>query len=421
MPAQQRLTSTVASLARRTRQGPSPSTDKVYFLAVTIDGVSGVPRTVLTLASALAERHDVEIISVYRRRDEPSYPVDPRVTVTYLYDQRKASSDDGWVRARSDRRRSWLKAGLDSRPSAFFPPEKELSALTDALLVRHLPRLQPGVLVSVRPALHAAVAELAPPHLLTIAQDHLNFPIRMRNPKVAALMGRVTQRLDALAALTMADAVDYRNEFPEARALITSIPNAASWPPVDTPPPLEQKVVISGGRLERRKGFHRLVEAYAPVARKHPDWQLHIYGKGPEEPKLAALIDRLGVADQVVLKGYAKDFQTALSGASVYAMASVYEGFPMVLLEAMSRGLPLVSYDCPRGPAEIIDDGRNGRLVPDGDQDALSAAMLQLVEDDELRRSMGREALADVAAYGVGAIAERWEELFAQLLARRGA
>jgi len=206
-----------------------------------------------------------------------------------------------------------------------------------------------------------------------------------------------------------------------ARALITSIPNAASWPPVDSPPPLEQKVVISGGRLERRKGFHRLVEAYAPVARKHPDWQLHIYGKGPEEPKLAALIDRLGVADQVRLKGYAPDFQTALSSASVYAMASVYEGFPMVLLEAMSRGLPLVSYDCPRGPAEIIDDGRNGRLVPDGDRDALSAAMLQLVEDDELRRSMGREALADVEAYGVGAIAKRWEELFAQLLARRGA
>lgn len=419
MSAQQRLTSTVAALARGSRRGRQPATRKVYFLAVTIDGVAGVPRTVLTLAAALAERHEVEVISVYRRRDEPNYRVDPRVKVTYLYDQRRPDTAQGWVRARGDARRSRLKGGLDARPSAFFPPEKELSALSDALLVRHLPRLEPGVLISVRPALHAAVAELAPAHLLTIAQDHLNFPIRMRNPKVAALMGTVTRRLDSLAALTLADAEDYRREFPDARALITSIPNAASWPPVEAPPPLDRKVVVSGGRLERRKGFHRLIEAYAPVARKHPDWQLHIYGKGPEEAKLAALVQRLGLGEQVVLKGFAADFRAALSEASVYAMASLYEGFPMVLPEAMSRGLPLVSYDCPRGPAEIIDDGRNGRLVPDGDRDALGAALLQLVEDPELRRRMGAAALEDVKQYGVDAIAARWEDLFAELLRRR--
>ncbi len=419
MSAQQRLTSAVAALARGARRSGRPSTQRVCFLAVTIDGVAGVPRTVLTLAAALADRHEVEIISVYRRRDQPNYPVDPRVKVTYLYDQRLPGSEQGWIRARRDDRASRVTRRLDRRPSAFLTSEKELSALTDSLLVRHLPRLPPGVLISVRPALHAAVAALAPPQLVTIAQDHLNFPIRMRNPEVSGLMRTVTQRLDCLAALTMADAVDYSREFPEARALITSIPNAASWPPVDTPPPLDRKVVIAGGRLERRKGFHRLIEAYAPVARRHPDWQLHIYGKGPEEQNLAALAEQLGISDQVALKGFAPDFQAVLSDASVYAMASLYEGFPMVLLEAMSRGLPLVSYDCPRGPGEIIDDGRNGRLVPDDDREALSAALLQLVEDDELRQRMGRAALDDVAKYSIDAVTRQWEVLFEELLGRR--
>ncbi|HET6627368.1 MAG TPA: glycosyltransferase family 4 protein [Nocardioidaceae bacterium] len=423
MPTSNIVPALAGVAARVAGRGRRPATDRVYFLVVTIDGVSGVPRTVLTLASALADRHDVEIISVYRRHDKPNFDVDPRVRISYLYDQRRRGRrrKQGWARARAAPRRSRLKARLDRSPSRFFPKEKELSRLTDLLLARRLLTLQPGVLISVRPALHAIAAAVAPPHLVTVAQDHLNFPTRMSGPAVRGLMERVTRRLDCLSALTAADAVDYRAAFPDARALITSIPNAASWSPVEEPPPLDAKIVVSGGRLERRKGFHRLIHAYAPVAHKHPDWQLHIYGKGREEARLRKLIRKLGVEEQVVLKGFTADFGAALSGSSVYAMASVYEGFPMVLLEAMSRGLPLVSYDCPRGPGEIIDDGRNGRLVADGDKDMLTAALLQVIEDDEARRRMGAQALADVAGYGVQAIAGRWEALFDELLARRAA
>lgn len=397
------------------------STHQVYFLLVTADGVAGVPRTVSLLAGALADQHDVEIISVYRRQDSPHYPADPRVRVTYLYDQRAGDAfpDHVWVRARRDHRAPSWQRELDRQPSAYLAQEKELSGLSDELVKRKLESLEPGVLVTVRPALHALAAELAPPHVLTIAQDHLNFPIRTRNPRVRELMGTVCAKYDALVPLTQEDAVDYAAAFPDARAVIRSIPNATSFQPVSTAPPLDSRIVVAGGRLEERKGFHRLVEAYAPVAAKHPDWRLHIYGRGPEEGRLRRLIEALGFEEQIVLKGFSSDFASVLSGASVYAMASLYEGFPMVLLEAMSRGLPLVSFDCPRGPGELIDDGRNGRLVADGDIPGLTQALLDVIEDGESRSRMGREALRDSHDYGIAQIAQRWEQLFQDVLSRR--
>jgi glycosyltransferase involved in cell wall biosynthesis len=416
----------MSAVARATRRRGEPDTRRIYFLMVTVDGTSGVPRTVLTLANELVERHDVEIISVYRRRLQPAYPVDPRITLTYLHDQRPLApngkrAERGLVRARNAAQRSRRDAYLDRRASKIFPDERELSLLTDVLLLGALPRLKPGILITVRPALHLAAVKLAPPHMLTVAQDHLNFPIRMSRDATANLLDHVVHSFDALAALTAEDAADYAERFPAASALITSIPNASSWPAVAELPPLDSNIVISAGRFERRKGFDRLIAAYAPLARTNPDWQLHIYGRGNEQQRLEKQIAELGVGAHVKLMGFTDDLAARLSEASIYAMASVYEGFPMVLLEAMSRGLPMVSYDCPRGPGELIDDGQNGFLVDDGDTAGLTAALARLMDDFGLRRRLAQRALADVDAYTTAAIAQRWEELFGRLLERRRA
>ena len=410
--------------ARPMARGRRPDLNRIYFLMVTLDEVSGVPRTVLTLANQLVERHEVEIISLYRRRVTPHFHVDPRVKVTYLHDQRPILPDgsraaDAYKRASSDPGRSLREAFLDRKKSAFYPAAHRLSGLSDWLLLKHLPRLAPGVVISARPALHGALAHIAPPHLLTIAQDHLNYPIRMSGDDMQGLMHIVTHRLDALVPLTQLDAADYRERFPEATALIESIPNATSWPRAEQIPPLASRTIVSVGRLERRKGMHRVIEAFAPLAPRHPDWRLDIYGSGQEERRLRDQIDRLGIGGQVTLKGFSPDIPQVLDQAAFYAMGSVYEGFPMVLLEAMSRGLPVVSYDCPRGPSEIVRDSVNGRLVPDGDTAAFTAALEQLMTDDAARRSMAERALDDMAGFAVEAIAERWEALFERVLARR--
>jgi glycosyltransferase involved in cell wall biosynthesis len=100
-----------------------------------------------------------------------------------------------------------------------------------------------------------------------------------------------------------------------------------------------------------------------------------------------------------------------MTEASIFALSSRFEGFPMVLLEAMSVGLPVVSFDCPTGPREIVEDGRNGLLVPEADVDALAAALIRMIEDDELRRRCSKGALETAERYSIEAIGARWDEL----------
>jgi glycosyltransferase involved in cell wall biosynthesis len=379
---------------------------RIHLLMFNACGGGGVARSVINLANHLADSNQVELISLYRRRDAPRFTVDPRVRLTFLADARR----HGPVRARLDRRRTRL------RPE---PTETEMSLLTDLLLWRKLNRLRPGILVSTRPSLHLAAARLAPRRLATIGWDHLNFPTRFQNDRQANVLRFAVPRLDAYTVLTNADAEDYRSDMPGMDTRLAVIRNAIPWPVSATPARLENKVVVAAGRLSAEKGFRRLLRAYEPIARSHPDWQLHIYGHGEDQAALGQLITRRGIDEQVRLKGYTDDLRSVLAESSVYAMSSHLEGFPMVLIEAMSTGLPLVGFDCPRGPGEIIDDGKNGHLVRDGDLAGFTSALRGLIEDHELRRRLGARALEDAGQYETDQVLTDWEELFEQLDGRR--
>jgi glycosyltransferase involved in cell wall biosynthesis len=178
---------------------------------------------------------------------------------------------------------------------------------------------------------------------------------------------------------------------------------------------LTGKTIIAAGRLKRQKDFFRLVRAFAQVAEKHPDWKLKICGDGPHRERLEELIAELGLEGKVELPGPVKNLGPELAAASMYALSSRREGFPMVLLEAMSKGLPVVSFDCPTGPREIVRSGENGLLVAHQDVDALAAAMIRMIEDEDLRRRCGAGALKTAERYSIDVIGERWEELLAEV------
>jgi glycosyltransferase involved in cell wall biosynthesis len=383
---------------------------RLYVVMVNAYGTGGIARTVVNLANALVERHQVEIITVYRRRTDPAYPIDPRVTVSQLVDARKG------VRTEGDPEHDRL-ARLPSRLTTAL--DQNMTALTDELIVERLRELEPGILITTRPALHALAAEFAPGHVITVAQDHLNVVTRMAQPELAALMHRSLAAVDGLAVLTEADALDYTRMLAGSGTVVTAIPNALPWR-AGAASPLTSKTIVSAGRLVEQKGFDRLIEAFAPVASSHPDWQLHIYGTGEQGQELRRLVRRLRLGEQVRFMGYSDSMQDVLRQAAVYALGSRFEGFGMVLIEAMSVGLPLVSFDCPRGPGEIIDDGVTGTLVPDGDVPRFSAALRELVASDPLRRRMGANAREQARAYEMPAVIDRWESLFAALFQRHG-
>jgi glycosyltransferase involved in cell wall biosynthesis len=295
------------------------------------------------------------------------------------------------------------------------------SRLTDRALARAIGAIEGGVVVSTRPALHLAVARLARDGVVTVGQDHLNFMSRAAEPGSMAFIEEACRRgLGAFVTLTPSDADDYRRVLAGTRTGVTAIPNALSWP---LSPPREHAspVVVSAGRLVPRKGMARLIRAFAPVAERHPEWHLRIYGTGPLEDNLRGRIETLGVGAQVHLMGHTDDLPAAFDEAAVFASGSSAEGFPMVMLEALSKGLPIVGTDCPRGPSDIIRHGHNGLLVPNRDVDALSEALETVVADEDLRRAMGAEALADAEQYLPDQVAARWTALFHELASTTGA
>jgi glycosyltransferase involved in cell wall biosynthesis len=403
-----------------------PAPARVAFLLFSVDGVGGIARTVVNLANRLADTYDVELISLHRHKARSAYAVDDRITVSYLHDARPVESGqrvDGQVRAKDARAdQGRLRAFLDGRTSRLAPPEAapDISRLTDLLLRRKLRSMPPGILVSTRPSLHAAAARYAPRHLITVAQDHLNFESRSRTPALLEVIERSAPKLDCFVALTDADREDYARLLAGSGTAVVCIPNAAPWP-IGESSTLDGKVVVAAGRLAARKGFPRLVRAYAPIARAHPDWQLHIYGNGPERSALRRLISNRDLGSQIVLRSHSDDIESVYLSSAVFALSSHAEGFSMVLIEAMSKGLPVVSFDIPRGPAEVIRDGHNGRLVKDGDLAGFTAALAQIIEDDDLRHQMGAAALATAKEYDTDTIAGRWVALFDRLQLDRGA
>jgi glycosyltransferase involved in cell wall biosynthesis len=370
-------------------------------------GRGGVARTVVNLANHLARRRPVEVISLYRRREHPRFELAPEVRLTVLKDTRVPR---GPIKSRLDGYETRL------RPE---PSETEMSLLTDLLLRRKLRSLRDGTLLTTRPSLHLAATRFTRPGVLRIGQDHGNFTTRYQNARQVEVLGAAVPKLDAYAVLTHADAEDYRRVIPGLGDRVRVIRNGLPWPVSAEPAPLDNKVVVTAGRLEGEKGLSRMLRAYAPLARSHPDWQLHIYGDGSEKESLEATIVELGLGEQAFLKGFTHDLRGVLASSGVYAMTSRREGFPMSLIEAMSTGLPAVAFDCPRGPSEIVDDGRNGRLLPDGDIDGFTDALRSLMDDADLRRRLGRQALTDAAAYDIESVVTQWEELIDEVASAR--
>lgn len=176
--------------------------------------------------------------------------------------------------------------------------------------------------------------------------------------------------------------------------------------------------VVAMGRLEPQKGFDLLLRAFAQCVDQHPGWTLHIFGQGNEQRHLHALADELGIGAKVQLNPVIKEPQKVLRRSDLFVLSSRYEGFPMALLEAMACGLPVISFDCKSGPAEMIRDGVNGILVPPGDIQALANAMNRLMDDEQERRRLGARAVEVAERFSISRVNAMWRNVFDEVMAQ---
>jgi glycosyltransferase involved in cell wall biosynthesis len=171
------------------------------------------------------------------------------------------------------------------------------------------------------------------------------------------------------------------------------------------------RYIVGMGRLEPEKGFDRLIRAFHLVEKDCPGWKLLIVGEGSLRTELTRLVASLGMEDRIELPGRVSNPRTLFRQCDLFALSSESEGFGLVLLEAMSAGLPVISFDCDFGPREIITPNVSGILVPPGDISALSSAIRRLVKDDALRTRLARRGLESVGRFAPDEILNRWEAL----------
>lgn len=343
-------------------------------------GMRGDVRSMLNLAAELAERHDVEILSVKRTRDKPFFAVDPRIKLRWITDARPGV-------------RRLLPGG---------------QVRTEMSLWRRLRGLRTDAVITTRPGLGVQVARHAPREIIRIARE-------WGRPAASGPVRRYYPRLDAMVTATGTGAEEWTRLLEGSGPAVHTIPDAL--PPGPSPRSrLDNRIIAAGGRWVPTKAFDRLLRAFAIVADKRPDWRLRLYGGGPEEKRLRELVSDLSLHNNVYFMGVTPDLTGEFAKASIVAVTSRAEGSGLTLIEALGCGVPVVGFDV-RGVREFVTDNGNGLLVPEGEDEieTFAATLLELIDDERRRRRLAADARASAATHAAPAVAERWERLIAGL------
>ena len=219
---------------------------------------------------------------------------------------------------------------------------------------------------------------------------------------------RLYSKAAAVVALTQTSA----NHLLPFGGNVVVIPSAVEEPTSfsDRDLACQQHSIVAAGRLEPEKGFDRLIKAFAMGLQASPAWKLIIHGQGSQLESLQDLAKQLGISERVTFPGWTSPLAPAIAEATVFCLSSRYEGFPSVVMEAMSMGVPTLSVDCESGPREIITHGVDGWLV-EPTEEALAAGLKQLVENEAERERLGREGKKITQRFGWPAMVDQYERL----------
>lgn len=359
---------------------------RIVLLISSLD-LGGTERVASGLSNAWAGRgDDVTLIATFSGGGKPFYEISPSVEIIYLADM---------VGVKNVNVISYLE---------------RLHVLR-----RLLTEKAPDIIVSFLPNVNIATVLSSAFLKIPVIIGERSDPASYRRFDTLNLLRRLTYRhADMLTVQTEGVVSQVRKMYPGLKA-VHVVPNAL---------PQEvmlyqqrgggpRKILLSLGRLSAEKQINKLLHAYSALAPSFQEWDLHIYGDGPERAALEGNIREAGLQDRAFLKGPTSEPWQVMADADAFALVSQYEGFPNALLEAMGIGLPCVAFDCPRGPREIMRNGEAGLLIALNDRDALVAALQKLMEDAPLRRTLGRRAREVVSSqYGLTAVLARWDQLF---------
>ena len=377
-----------------------------YCVPIGLHHPSGMERVLTCKANWLATHGcEVHIILTDITGEEPAFPLDKAVHIHQL------NVNLGETRPYRFLKRAWL--------------DRKKIALLKRRLNECLCQIRPDITISVIQREIDVISQMADGSI-KIGEAHfpkehiwnfVNYPARLPN-SIRSLYNnhcriRFLRKLSRFIVLTNEDAAAWRE-----LNNVSVIPNPIPFVPKEVSS-CTNKQVIAAGRYHSQKGFDRLIAAWKLVVEKHPDWILKIYGDGGLREQLTTQVAVLGLQNNCLLEHTTKDVSSKFRESSVFVLSSRFEGFGLVIVEAMACGLPVVSYTCPCGPRDIITEGTDGLLVNEGDIAGLADGINRLIEDEDLRRAMGKKAQLKAEQYSMERIGKQWMDLFESLIKQK--
>ncbi len=346
---------------------------------------------------------EVAVVTTDQHQRPPFYPFPEKVRMTDLDINYSEDNEKG----------AWKKI------TGYLRKRKEHKRKLTALLLKE----KPDIVVSLYPSESSFIPDIKDGSRKVLELHYCKF-FRLQYGR-KGLLGwidklrtrqdeQIVRRFDKFVVLTNEDR-GYWGDLPN----IEVIPNAAMHVS-DAYSDVMNKRVIAVGRLDYQKGFDRLIQAWELVQHtgKFTNWKLDIYGQGEWREMLQQMIDKAELQNTVCLNWPTKQIGEEYVKSDMLVMSSNYEGFPMVMIEAMACGLPVVSFDYKCGPKDIIQSGINGLLVPNGDIQALADAMMKVMEDEAYRKMLSLNARKVVDTYSEQAVMAQWIRLFTSITAK---
>ena len=368
---------------------------KVTILALHL-GYGGIENAVATLANLLCEKYEVEILSVYRLYNEPVFKLDDRIKVKYISNIKPNKKEMMFYLKKKNFNMFFKGIGLSAQ-TGWVKYVKTASVLK---------KLDTDVIISTRTIHNFMVSKFVKQGIRKIAWEHNH---HNNNSKYINSLVSSCKNMDYFVPVSKELAEFYKKYLGKKVFYIPNcldkIPNKLSK--------LDSKNLVSVGRLSKEKGFDDLLRLFKKISSKHSDWKLNIIGDGMERNDLLALANELKLGDKVVFHGYQnKEYiNEVLLDSSIYVMTSHTESFGLVLIEAMSYGIPCLAYTSAQGANEIIDDGVNGYLIKDRNEEEMLEKINNLIDDEKLRKKLGKEARSKSKEYSGEVVLEKWSKL----------